>query len=69
MFGIVALEAADMNLANQKGLIRPSKSDQEGEGSVQLLGQLAAGRVRVWPDAFDPVGRPLCAGASGSKER
>ena len=67
--GPVALDATDMNLTNQKGLIRQSKSDHEREGSVQPLGRLTVERVRLWLDAFGPPGRPLTARASGSKER
>ena len=45
---IAALEVPDVNLAEQTVLIRRSKTDQEGKGVVQFLGQPTAARIRAW---------------------
>ncbi|MDE0332302.1 MAG: tyrosine-type recombinase/integrase [Nitrospinae bacterium] len=46
-----ALNVHDVNLADQTVLIRRSKTDQEGAGVVQYLGEPTVARVRAWIDA------------------
>ena len=46
-----ALDVHDVNLTDQTVLIRRSKTDQEGEGVVQYLGEPTVARVRAWKDA------------------
>ena len=48
---IVALDVPDVDLAEQTVLIRHSKTDQEGKGAVQFLGQPTTERIRVWLQA------------------
>ena len=43
-----ALDVRDVDLEEQTVLIRSSKTDQEGEGSVQFLGEPTIERVRAW---------------------
>ena len=43
-----ALNVDDVNLTEQTVLIRRSKTDQEGAGVVQFIGEPTAGRVRAW---------------------
>ena len=45
------LDVSDVSLTEQTVRIRHSKTDQEGEGSVQFLGQPTVVRVRAWLDA------------------
>ena len=45
---IEALDIGDVNPAEQTVLIRRSKTDQEGEGAVQFLGEPTVARVRAW---------------------
>ena len=45
---ISALEVDDVNLAERTVLIRRSKTDQEGEGVLQFLGEPTVARVRAW---------------------
>jgi len=42
------LDVSDVSLTEQTVRIRHSKTDQEGEGSVQFLGQPTVARVRAW---------------------
>ena len=60
---VEALDIEDVNLAEQTVLIRRSKTDQEGEGVVQFLGESTVARVRTWLlDAgltAGPLFRPL----------
>ena len=42
------LDIQDVNLFEQTVLIRRSKTDQEGAGVVQFIGEPTAGRVRAW---------------------
>ncbi len=42
------LDVDDVNLAEQTVLIRRSKTDQEGAGVVQYLGEPTVARVRAW---------------------
>ena len=48
---IEALDVGDVNLTEQTVLIRRSKTDQEGAGVVQFIGEPTAGRVRAWLEA------------------
>ena len=45
---IEALDVGDVNLVEQTVLIRRSKTDQEGAGVVQFLGEPTVDRVRAW---------------------
>ena len=45
---VEALDVSDVNLAEQTVLIRRSKTDQEGRGSVQFLGEPTVARIRAW---------------------
>ena len=45
---ISALDVSDVNLEGKTVLIRRSKTDQEGEGAVQFLGEPTVERVRAW---------------------
>jgi len=45
---MTALEVSDVSLTEQTVQIRHSKTDQDGEGSVQYLGKPTVERVRVW---------------------
>ena len=45
---ISALDVGDVNLEEQTLLIRRSKTDQEGAGAVQFLGEPTVARVRAW---------------------
>ncbi len=45
---IAALDVSDVNLAEQTVLIRHSKTDQEGKGTVQFLGKPTTERVQAW---------------------
>ena len=45
---ISALDVGDVNLEEQTVLIRRSKTDQEGAGAVQFLGEPTVARVRAW---------------------
>ena len=45
---IEALDIGDVNPAEQTVLVRRSKTDQEGEGAVQFLGEPTVARVRAW---------------------
>ena len=45
---IAALDVPDVDLAEQTVLIRHSKTDQEGKGVMQFLGQPTAARIRAW---------------------
>lgn len=45
---VAALDVADVSLAEQTLRIRHSKTDQEGEGTLQFLGKPTTGRVRAW---------------------
>ena len=45
---ISALDVQDVNLEEQTVLIRRSKTDQEGAGAVQFLGEPTVARVRAW---------------------
>ena len=60
---IEALDVGDVDLADQTVLIRRSKTDQEGEGVVQYLGEPTVARVRAWMEAAalaeGPLFRPL----------
>ena len=48
---IVALDVPDVDLAEQTVLIRHSKTDQEGKGAVQFLGQPTMERIQAWLQA------------------
>lgn len=48
---VAALEVSDVSLAEQTLRIRHSKTDQEGEGSLQFLGRPTIERVRAWLQA------------------
>ena len=48
---MTALDVSDVSLTEQTVRIRHSKTDQEGEGSVQYLGKPTVERVRAWLDA------------------
>ena len=50
---IVALDVPDVDLAEQTVLIRHSKTDQEGKGAVQFLGQPTMERIQAWLQASD----------------
>ena len=45
---ISALDIDDVDLEEQTVLIRRSKTDQEGAGAVQFLGEPTVARVRAW---------------------
>ncbi len=45
---VSALDIQDVDLEEQTVLIRRSKTDQEGRGSVQFLGEPTAKRIRAW---------------------
>ena len=45
---IAALDVSDINLAEQTVLIRRSKTDQEGKGTVQYLGKPTTERIQAW---------------------
>ena len=45
---MAALDVSDVNLAEQTVLIRHSKTDQEGKGVVQFLGQPTTARIQAW---------------------
>ena len=45
---MAALDVSDVNLAEQTVLIRHSKTDQEGKGVVQFLGQPTTERIQAW---------------------
>ena len=45
---MAALDVSDVNLAEQTVLIRHSKTDQEGKGEVQFLGQPTTARIQAW---------------------
>ena len=45
---VAALDVSDVNLAGQTVLIRRSKTDQEGKGTVQFLGKPTTERIRAW---------------------
>ncbi len=45
---VEALDIEDVDLDEQTVLIRRSKTDQEGEGVVQFLGEPTVARVRSW---------------------
>ena len=45
---ISALDVGDVDLEEQTVLIRRSKTDQEGAGAVQFLGEPTVARVRAW---------------------
>ena len=45
---IEALDVGDVDLEEQTLLIRRSKTDQEGAGAVQFLGEPTVARVRAW---------------------
>ena len=48
---VAALDVADVNLEEQTVHIRRSKTDQEGQGVVQYLGEPTVGRIRAWAGA------------------
>ncbi|MCY3823239.1 MAG: tyrosine-type recombinase/integrase [Nitrospinae bacterium] len=45
---VAALDVADVNLEEQTVWIRRSKTDQEGQGVMQYLGEPTVGRIRAW---------------------
>ena len=45
---VAALDVSDVDLAEPTVLIRRSKTDQEGKGTVQFLGKPTAERIRAW---------------------
>ena len=45
---VSALDVSDVDLEEQTVLIRRSKTDQEGRGSAQFLGEPTAKRIRAW---------------------
>ena len=45
---ISALDVSDVDLAEKTVLVRRSKTDQEGEGALQFLGEPTVARVRAW---------------------
>ena len=45
---IAALDVPDVDLSEQTVLIRRSKTDQEGMGVAQFLGQPTTARIRAW---------------------
>ena len=45
---VEALDVADVDLGEQTVLVRRSKTDQEGAGVLQFLGDPTLARVRVW---------------------
>lgn len=47
---IEALDVGDVNLGEQTVLIRRSKTDQEGAGVVQFIGEPTVARIRAWLD-------------------
>ncbi len=53
------LDVGDVDLAEQTVLIRRSKTDQEGEGVVQYLGEPTIARVRAWIEAGALTEGPL----------
>ena len=57
------LDVRDVDLAEQTVLIRRSKTDQEGAGVVQYLGEPTVARVRAWIEAAvlteGPLFRPV----------
>ena len=63
-----ALDVSDVNMAEQTVLIRRSKTDQEGAGVVQFIGEPTVERVRAWLEIasisegalFRPVHRSGC---------
>ena len=48
---VEALDVGDVNLTEQTVLIRRSKTDQEGEGVLQFLGEPTVERIRAWLEA------------------
>lgn len=50
---IAALDVPDVDLAEQTVLIRYSKTDQEGKGVMQFLGQPTTARIQAWLRASD----------------
>ena len=45
---VAALDVPDVDLAEPTVLIRRSKTDQEGKGTVQYLGQRTTERIQAW---------------------
>ena len=45
---ISALDVSDVNLDEKTVLVRRSKTDQEGAGALQFLGEPTVARVRAW---------------------
>ena len=45
---VSALDLSDVDLEEQTVLIRRSKTDQEGRGAVQFLGEPTTKRIRAW---------------------
>ena len=45
---VAALDVPDVDLAEPTVLIRRSKTDQEGKGTVQYLGKRTTERIQAW---------------------
>ena len=45
---VEALDVQDVDMVEQTVLIRRSKTDQEGRGAVQFLGEPTVARIRAW---------------------
>ena len=59
---VSALEVSDVDLSEQTVLIRRSKTDQEGKGVVQYLGEPTVGRIRTWLQESGLTEGPLFRG-------
>ena len=61
---IAALDVADVDLDEQTVLIRRSKTDQEGVGVTQYLGESTVERVRAWVAGAGLTEGPLFRGVN-----
>ena len=59
---LAALDVPDVDLTEQTVLIRHSKTDQEGKGVVQFLGQPTMERIQAWLRASDLADGALVPG-------
>ena len=63
---ISALDVSDLDLEGKTVLVRRSKTDQEGEGALQFLGEPTVERVRAWLHGASVKEGPLFRGVHRS---